>query len=152
MKLSTNFTLSELIESETARKLNITEQFNPPEYIINNLTQFCHRVLQPLRDRLNRPIQISSGYRCPKLNKAVGGVADSAHTSGMAADIDYNTQAEAIQIVEALIAIGVKRIGLHKSFIHADTDPNKPSPAIWNYGKGTPKWLLDKRTEWLKRM
>ena len=152
MKLSTNFSLSELTESATARKLNLNEQFNPPPHVVNNLTRLCHSVLQPLRDRLNRPIRISSGYRCGALNRAVGGVKDSAHLTGNAADIDYTTQAEAIELVESLIAIGAKRIGLHKSFIHVDIDTSKPSPAIWNYGSGTPKWLLDKRAEWLKRM
>ena len=152
MKLSTNFTLSELIESETARKLNITEQFNPPPHIVNNLTILCHTFLQPIRDRLNRPIQIASGYRCLKLNLTVGGVPDSAHLQGRAVDIAYSNQSEAIEIVNAAIAVGVKRIGLHRSFIHIDNDPTKPSPAIWNYGKGTPKWLLDKRAEWLKLM
>ena len=51
-----------------------------------NLAYLCHTVLQPLRDRFG-PIRINSGYRCPELNEAVGGVANSHHLRGEAADI-----------------------------------------------------------------
>ena len=51
-----------------------------------NLAYLCHMVLQPLRDRFG-PIRITSGYRCPELNRAVGGVKNSQHLQGEAADI-----------------------------------------------------------------
>ena len=51
-----------------------------------NLAYLCHMVLQPLRDRFG-PIRINSGYRCPELNEAVGGVKNSQHMKGEAADI-----------------------------------------------------------------
>jgi len=51
-----------------------------------NLAYLCHMVLQPLRDRFG-PIRINSGYRCPELNGAVGGVKNSQHMRGEAADI-----------------------------------------------------------------
>ena len=46
-----------------------------------------HNVLQPLRDAMNEPIKIGSGYRCTRLNQAVGGVANSQHTKGEAVDL-----------------------------------------------------------------
>jgi zinc D-Ala-D-Ala carboxypeptidase len=86
-KLSPHFTLEELLESQTARRKGITAQFNPPEKIIHNLTALCENILEPLRTALKKPIKISSGYRCPELNKAVGGAPKSQHLDGQAADI-----------------------------------------------------------------
>lgn len=84
MKLSKNFSLYEFTRSQTASRRDIDNQ--PGAYEIANLKALCRQVLQPLRDALG-PISISSGYRCPKLNAAVGGVATSFHTRGQAADI-----------------------------------------------------------------
>ena len=93
MKLSPNFTLEEFLESQTARRRKITEQFEPSENVIENLKKLCLNVLQPLHDGVGKQIKISSGYRCKRLNKAVGGAVTSQHTEGKAADlqaIDYN--------------------------------------------------------------
>lgn len=87
MILSKNFTLSELIEAGSARRLGLDEQFNPPAEIICNLRNLCVNVLQPLREAIGHPIQITSGYRSPKVNKAVGGAKNSDHLYGMASDI-----------------------------------------------------------------
>ena len=85
MKLSENFTLEELIASPKATELGIDNK--PGETEISNLRSLCTYVLQPLRDRLGKPIVINSGYRCPALNKAIGGVETSQHVKGEAADI-----------------------------------------------------------------
>lgn len=87
MKLTTHFTLEELIEAGSARRLGLEEQFNPPADIICNLNALAKNVLQPLRDAIGHPIQITSGYRSPKVNKAVGGASNSDHIYGYAADI-----------------------------------------------------------------
>ena len=71
MKLTDNFTLEELIKSSTATKLNIDN--NPTEEITSNLLELSTKILQPIRNVYGKPIVISSGYRCTKLNKAVGG-------------------------------------------------------------------------------
>lgn len=84
-KISKNFTLEELRDSSTAKKLGIINAPGVDE--VCALCALVHHVLQPLRDALQEPIVISSGYRCPQLNKAVGGVANSQHTKGEAADI-----------------------------------------------------------------
>jgi len=84
-RISKNFTLDELLASETAKKKGI---INAPGIVeVCNLCALVHHVLQPLRDAMNEPIKIGSGYRCTRLNQAVGGVGNSQHTKGEAADL-----------------------------------------------------------------
>lgn len=85
MKLTKDFTLDELTKSATAKRKGIDN--TPSEEVIANLTTLCVKVLQPLRNAYGEPIIITSGYRCDKLNKAVGGAKNSHHRYGMAADI-----------------------------------------------------------------
>ena len=85
MQLSNNFRLIEFTRSDTAKRLGIENQCSSVEQVLN-LAYLCHMVLQPLRDRFG-PIRITSGYRCPELNRAVGGVKNSQHLRGEAADI-----------------------------------------------------------------
>lgn len=85
MKISKNFSLDELTKSQTAEALKIDN--TPGAEQIVNLCALVYNVLQPLRDREGLPVKITSGYRCPKLNKAVGGVTSSQHMRGQAADI-----------------------------------------------------------------
>ena len=87
MQLSKNFTLEELIESQSARRNVITEQFTPSHAVIENLRKLCENLLQPLRDGIGKPIKISSGYRCKRLNKKIGGAPNSEHIEGKAVDI-----------------------------------------------------------------
>lgn len=85
MKLSKNFTLKELTRSDTARARGIDN--TPTPLVVDNLQTLCVNLLQPLRDELNKPVHIASGYRCERLNDAVGGVRNSQHATGQAADI-----------------------------------------------------------------
>jgi hypothetical protein len=84
-RISKNFTLDELIASQTAKQMNIINA--PGVYEVCNLCALVHHVLQPLRDAMGMPIKIGSGYRSPRLNKAVGGVSNSQHVKGEAADL-----------------------------------------------------------------
>lgn len=86
IQLTKNFNLAEMLESPTARRLKMAEQFTPDGLVQENLQELCTHVLQPLRDLVG-PIGISSGYRCPALNKTVGGAHNSQHLYGQAADI-----------------------------------------------------------------
>jgi len=91
-QLSEHFILIEFISSTTASTQNITEQFDPPAEVVNNLKNLCQNLLEPLRAKISEklgkdtPIHITSGYRCPRLNKAVGGVPNSQHQTGEAVD------------------------------------------------------------------
>ena len=85
MKLSSNFTLSELCKSETAARKGIDN--TPPEDVINNLTCLCDMVLQKVRNKLG-VVMVTSGYRSPELNKAIGGSVTSDHCKGLAADFE----------------------------------------------------------------
>jgi hypothetical protein len=86
-QLSKNFTLWELVRSQKAVELGVTEeQYNPDKKTLDNLKYLCETVLQPLRDRLGVPLVISSGYRCEDVNTDVKGAPFSQHRLGQAAD------------------------------------------------------------------
>lgn len=85
MKLTEHFDLKEFVRSATATAHGIDN--TPPESVVANLTNLCEKVLEPLRQWYGKPIVIGSGYRCPKVNKLVGGVANSQHMTGEAADL-----------------------------------------------------------------
>lgn len=86
MKITENFTLEELSHSNTAKSRNIENI--PGEVEIENLKELAENVLQPLRDLVNVPIIVSSGFRNDVVNKLVGGVPGSQHRKGQAADIN----------------------------------------------------------------
>ena len=88
MKISKNFSLNEFTKSETAQRLNINNSLphNGEDLKIKALVVY---LLQPWRDRVGR-MTINSGYRCPALNAAVGGVAKSRHWTWNAADDGFN--------------------------------------------------------------
>lgn len=85
MKITQHFTLEELCASATAKSKGIKNVPGTQELI--NLTALCVAVLEPLRTWFGREIKIGSGYRCPVLNAAVGGVSNSQHMKGQAADL-----------------------------------------------------------------
>ncbi|WP_292486529.1 D-Ala-D-Ala carboxypeptidase family metallohydrolase [Methanohalobium sp.] len=85
MKLSENFTLSEFTKSQTAERKGIDN--NPSEVEIHAMKEVAQNVLQPARDHFG-PIIVTSGYRSPELNKAIGGSSTSQHRFGEAADIE----------------------------------------------------------------
>ena len=80
-----HFTIEELYASATAKRLGIDNKPSVQQMI--NLVYLCAYVLEPLRVAMNEPIKIGSGFRCQKLNKAVGGVYNSQHMKGQAADL-----------------------------------------------------------------
>ena len=84
MKKIKYFSLSEFLNSATAKRLRID---NTPSFeVVDNLNKLAD-YLDGIREKLGKPILVSSGYRCPVLNKAVGGVANSQHQKGLAADL-----------------------------------------------------------------
>ena len=90
------FTIKELCKSSTAQKHCITNL--PSEEIEHNLEELVHFILDPLREAYGKPIKVNSGYRCPELNKVVGGSNTSQHMKGQAADISVGNKLENKQI------------------------------------------------------
>ena len=86
MRLSKNFSLKELIRSETATRKGINN--NPNEDNIENLQRLCDHVLQPVRDHFGKVVSVSSGFRSPELCVAIGSSINSQHASGQAADFE----------------------------------------------------------------
>ena len=82
MRLSRNFTLAEMVATSHRRL-----QDTPTLEVVQNLQKLCVLVLQPLRDTIGAPVYINSGYRSKRLNARVGGVPNSRHLQGRAADI-----------------------------------------------------------------
>ena len=83
MQLTKHFTLEEFTESQTAARLHINNDPSPD--VLSNLFLLAS-TMEEVRALLNKPIYISSGYRSPKLNKAIGGSKTSAHIKGLACD------------------------------------------------------------------
>lgn len=79
------FTIQELCKSSTADVKKINN--SPNAKVIANLTKLIDNILDPLRAKYGKPLQVTSGYRCAELNKAVGGSKTSHHLEGLAADI-----------------------------------------------------------------
>lgn len=89
-----HFTISELCYSATAKAKGIYNE--PTAAVADNLVRLVENILDPLRQAYGKPIKVNSGYRSTSLNKAVGGVSNSQHKEGKAADIvgTPNTPAE----------------------------------------------------------
>lgn len=79
------FTLNELTRSATAKRLGIDN--TPSSEVKFRLAKLVDNILDPLREKWGQPIIVTSGYRCPKLNTAVGGSSASQHRTGEACDI-----------------------------------------------------------------
>jgi hypothetical protein len=86
MKLTQHFSLEEMTKSQTASRKSI-DNTAPPE-VVENLKALCENVLEKIRIHFGKPLNINSGYRGPKLNKAIGGAKNSQHMTGQAADIE----------------------------------------------------------------
>jgi hypothetical protein len=80
------FSIKEMCKSSIAKKLNIDN--TPPADIKKNLTTLIEECLDPIREKFGNPIMVTSGYRRPELNAALGGSPTSEHKTGFAADID----------------------------------------------------------------
>lgn len=88
MKISEHLDLSEVIRSESAKRLGIKNM--PSDEHITNLKILAENIFEPIRQNFRVPIRISSGYRSPALNRAIGGSQTSQHSIGEAIDIDMD--------------------------------------------------------------
>ena len=79
------FTIKELTKSDTALRRGISNV--PNEQQENNLRKLVKTILDPLREKYGKPIIVTSGFRCKKLNRILGGSKTSQHQTGEAVDI-----------------------------------------------------------------
>ena len=86
MRLSKNFVLSEMIRSNTAKRLGIKNE--PTKEHLGNMQRLVTLLIQPMRDALG-PIRITSGYRSPSVNSAICGSYKSQHCKGEALDLQF---------------------------------------------------------------
>ncbi|WLT40567.1 D-Ala-D-Ala carboxypeptidase family metallohydrolase (plasmid) [Synechocystis sp. B12] len=93
MQLAKNFTLKEMLVSQTASRNGFSEQWQPSLDVISNLTKLAQNALQPIRDQFGI-INITSGYRCLRVNRAIGSSDSSDHVRGYAADFVSPTLSE----------------------------------------------------------
>lgn len=113
------------------------KHFQPSEFTCkcgcggNKMQSAFLEVLDKARELAGVPFKINSGYRCEKHNRAVGSTSKN-HTSGCASDISCTDGLSRFKIVKALIDAGFKRIGVAKTFIHADCVEGSPA-SIWFY-------------------
>jgi len=128
MKLSKNFTLQELTRSNTALRLGIDN--TPSKEGIMKLTILATSVLQLLRDRIGA-LRITSGYRSPELNTAIGGSNKSQHTKCEAVDIQYvkRGRMDNLLIYQALIDLDIDfdQCILEFGDSTATSDPTSPA-------------------------
>ena len=136
MKLSPHFTLAEMTASAKARSLGL-DNLPPPE-LMPRLVLLAE-MLERIRSTLNVPITVTSGYRSPPVNRAVGGVTSSDHTQGHAADFvapGFGTPeqiARSLAPLVDLLGIGqliYEHIG-GKAWVHVSTrTPEKPANRV----------------------
>lgn len=140
IQLTTNFTLSEFTMSPTASRLGIDN--TPTNTEIDRLRKLCQQILQPARDALG-PIKINSGFRSEHLNRSVGGVSNSAHRLGHAADvvpIDVGTRDLAKWIVDhrpfdqVILEFGTDA---NPAWIHVSSDPRNRHQILRQTNRGT---------------
>ncbi len=91
--------------------------------------------LESIREFSGFPVIITSGYRCPEHNASVGGVPDSAHVTGEAADFAFHSERELFAYLEAIFTFGPRRVGISFKghFVHVDVSAGLPQDVVWGY-------------------
>ena len=90
-------------------------------------------LLELMREEYGRPMHINSGCRCAQHNAAVGGVHNSAHTRGTAADIRCTSGANRRKLMDLAVMSYASGIGIARIFVHVDVDDVLLRPSAWSY-------------------
>lgn len=131
--ISKNFSYKEFEESETAKARGITNIISSFE-VRDAVRALTLNVLQPLRDAWGAALHINSGYRCPALNQAVGGVPTSQHTKGEAADIKAEHPAKLAQLAYNL-GLPFDQMIIYPTFVHFSHKLKGPQRGAVLYNK-----------------
>jgi len=89
-------------------------------------------LLDAVREEYGRPIRVSSGFRTEEANHRAGGVSNSSHLRGLAADLKVRNSKERYELLRILLK-HFNRIGVGKGFIHVDIDSAKTPNVVWTY-------------------
>lgn len=118
----------------------MAKYFNPSEFVrctpscrIGDMDLDFLDLMDRVREAAGIPLVLNSAYRTVAWEKKQGRTGTSSHCKGIAVDIRCNTSANRFRIVKAAIECGVPRIGIGKTFIHLDTDRDKPCDIIFDY-------------------
>ena len=118
---------------------DLSEHFDSSEFAcqcgcgFNTVSPELVYLLEQIRQEYNKPMIITSGCRCADHNAAVGGVSNSAHTRGTAADIKVEGGLDRRKLVDLAVMNWASGIGVAKTFCHIDVDDVLPRPSIWSY-------------------
>lgn len=118
--ISKNFDWKEFTKSDTATRLHIINEVTTWE-VRDNIKALVDNILQPLRDAWGQPLFINSGYRCLKLNAAVGGVPTSQHVMGMAADVGCSNPYELAKLAVRM-KLDFDQMIIYPTFVHFSYD------------------------------
>lgn len=91
------------------------------------------RLIDEIRHRYGEPLVVNSGYRTEQHNKVVGGEKNSAHTKGLAVDIQVEQSRKRYKLIGLAYSFGIERIGLSENFVHLDCDETKDPEVFWTY-------------------
>ena len=111
------------------------DEFDSPDEVGSgsNMQPSTLEMLDNARDIAGIPFKINSGFRTKSHNAYVGGKENSSHLYGYAIDISVTSSAQRATVLNALIKAGFRRIGIAKTFLHADNDPEKSQDVFWVY-------------------
>lgn len=104
-----------------------------PSCTIDQMDQRFLDTLDALRAQAGIPLVLNCAYRSVAHEEVRGRSGNSAHTKGLAADIRCNSSATRWKIVTAALALGIRRIGIGKSYVHVDIDGALPQDVVWHY-------------------
>lgn len=130
MKISKYFNLEEFINSETAMKQGIKEQYNPSTEIKNNIIALATNLADPIREKFGS-FSPTCGYRCERLNKIVGGVKNSEHTRGQAFDETFIRNGENVSNKVAKWLIYESGLKWSKLILEIPFDENSSTNYRW---------------------
>jgi len=115
-------------------------EFDSPDELGSgkNMSPEILEMLDLAREKYDKPIKITSGYRTKTYNEGLKkrgykASPNSSHLKGLAVDIHCNNSKARFELVDILLDVGFNRLGIANTFIHADIDKDKPQNLIWTY-------------------